>query len=366
MPLVVPQLKTITLGGAVTGLGIESTSFRHGLPHESVREMDVLLRRRRGRHRDPGRRARRPVPPRSPTPTARSATRCGWRSTCSRWRATSGWSTCASPRADLTKVITDVCDLDRGAARLRRRHRVRPAASSTSPWAGSPTTPAARVAERLHRAADLLPLHRRAGRGPPDRRGLPLALGHRLVLVLARAGRAAPGGAQALAAALPPLGRLPPHRRPRPAHGLSSAGSAARGQAAGGAGRAGRRDPGGAPRRVPRRRSTATSASPRCGSARSGCAASAPGRSTRWRRASCTSTSASGRRCPSARATRRRTTGGSSSWSPTSAATSRCTRPSTTTRPSSGSTTTGPPTARLKDRYDPRGRLPDLYAKVTG
>jgi FAD/FMN-containing dehydrogenase len=42
MPLVVPQLKTITLGGAVTGLGIESTSFRHGLPHESVLEMDIL------------------------------------------------------------------------------------------------------------------------------------------------------------------------------------------------------------------------------------------------------------------------------------------------------------------------------------
>jgi FAD/FMN-containing dehydrogenase len=42
MPLVVPQLKTITLGGAVTGLGIESSSFRNGLPHESVLEMDVL------------------------------------------------------------------------------------------------------------------------------------------------------------------------------------------------------------------------------------------------------------------------------------------------------------------------------------
>jgi FAD/FMN-containing dehydrogenase len=42
MPLVVPQLKTITLGGAVTGLGIESSSFRHGLPHESVLELDVL------------------------------------------------------------------------------------------------------------------------------------------------------------------------------------------------------------------------------------------------------------------------------------------------------------------------------------
>ena len=42
IPFVVPQLRTITLGGAVTGLGIESTSFRNGLPHESVLELDVL------------------------------------------------------------------------------------------------------------------------------------------------------------------------------------------------------------------------------------------------------------------------------------------------------------------------------------
>ena len=42
MPLVVPQLRTITLGGAVTGLGIEASSFRSGLPHESVLELDVL------------------------------------------------------------------------------------------------------------------------------------------------------------------------------------------------------------------------------------------------------------------------------------------------------------------------------------
>jgi len=42
MPFCVPQLKTITLGGAVTGLGIESASFRLGLPHESVLEMDIL------------------------------------------------------------------------------------------------------------------------------------------------------------------------------------------------------------------------------------------------------------------------------------------------------------------------------------
>jgi FAD/FMN-containing dehydrogenase len=42
MPRVVPQLKTITLGGAVTGLGIESSSYHHGLPHESVLEMEIL------------------------------------------------------------------------------------------------------------------------------------------------------------------------------------------------------------------------------------------------------------------------------------------------------------------------------------
>jgi FAD/FMN-containing dehydrogenase len=42
MPLVVPQLKTITLGGAVTGLGIESTSLRSGMPHESVTELEIL------------------------------------------------------------------------------------------------------------------------------------------------------------------------------------------------------------------------------------------------------------------------------------------------------------------------------------
>ena len=51
MPLCVPQLRTITLGGAVTGLGIESASFRNGTPHESVIEMDILTRNGRGAHR---------------------------------------------------------------------------------------------------------------------------------------------------------------------------------------------------------------------------------------------------------------------------------------------------------------------------
>ena len=42
VPLCVPQLRTITLGGAVTGLGIESASWRNGCPHESVLDFDVL------------------------------------------------------------------------------------------------------------------------------------------------------------------------------------------------------------------------------------------------------------------------------------------------------------------------------------
>ena len=43
MPAVVPQLKSITIGGAVSGVGIEASSFRYGLVHETVSEMDVLL-----------------------------------------------------------------------------------------------------------------------------------------------------------------------------------------------------------------------------------------------------------------------------------------------------------------------------------
>ena len=43
MPAVVPQLKTITAGGAAAGVGIEATSFRHGLVHHTLREIEVLL-----------------------------------------------------------------------------------------------------------------------------------------------------------------------------------------------------------------------------------------------------------------------------------------------------------------------------------
>ncbi|MGC2518337.1 MAG: FAD-binding oxidoreductase [Burkholderiales bacterium] len=43
MPCVVPQLKSITLGGAAAGVGIEASSFRYGLVHDTLAALDVLL-----------------------------------------------------------------------------------------------------------------------------------------------------------------------------------------------------------------------------------------------------------------------------------------------------------------------------------
>ncbi|MCL5801347.1 MAG: FAD-binding oxidoreductase [Gammaproteobacteria bacterium] len=43
MPAVVPQLKSITLGGAAAGVGIEASSFKYGLVHETILEMEILL-----------------------------------------------------------------------------------------------------------------------------------------------------------------------------------------------------------------------------------------------------------------------------------------------------------------------------------
>jgi len=42
MPAVVPELKTITVGGATTGIGVESSSFLEGLVHETIEEIEVL------------------------------------------------------------------------------------------------------------------------------------------------------------------------------------------------------------------------------------------------------------------------------------------------------------------------------------
>jgi FAD/FMN-containing dehydrogenase len=43
LPTVVPELKSITIGGALAGIGIESSSFRYGLVHETILEYEILL-----------------------------------------------------------------------------------------------------------------------------------------------------------------------------------------------------------------------------------------------------------------------------------------------------------------------------------
>ncbi|MCH8049355.1 FAD-binding oxidoreductase [Patescibacteria group bacterium] len=42
LPKVTPELRTITVGGAISGVAAESSSFKYGLVHETVREMEVL------------------------------------------------------------------------------------------------------------------------------------------------------------------------------------------------------------------------------------------------------------------------------------------------------------------------------------
>ena len=186
IPLVVPQLRTITLGGAVTGLGIESTSFRNGLPHESVLEMDVftgagevvtctarqrarrpvrdlpqLLRLARLRHpaahraragRVPRRAAARPVhatPPRSRTRSPRSprpASGTASASTPSTASSSSRGSTTSPSAAGRTSTgpgqrlrrPADLLALD-PAARDRPAHR-----PTTTCGAGTPTGSGAR------------------------------------------------------------------------------------------------------------------------------------------------------------------------------------------------------------------------------
>ncbi len=108
IPYVVPQLRTITLGGAVSGLGIESTSFRSGLPHESVVEMDIFTGAGEVVTTTPGRGA---CSTRSPTPTARSATPRGCGSS---WSAVPSYVNLRHVRFDdaglLSKTISQIME----------------------------------------------------------------------------------------------------------------------------------------------------------------------------------------------------------------------------------------------------------------
>ena len=103
--------------------------------------------------------------------------------------------------------------LPRPPGGFRRRHRVR--ARRALPHRRGVQRRGA-VAQRLHRAADLLRVDQAGQGGLPHHPRLPVALGHRLVLVLATLRGTETPGQEDVAASLPALGRLPQAGRPGP------------------------------------------------------------------------------------------------------------------------------------------------------
>ncbi len=168
-PLVVPQLKTITLGGAVTGLGIESTSFRNGLPHESVLEMDILTGAGEVVTASPHR-ARRPVP-RVPQLVRNARLRGAPAHRARARRAVRRAHASALPRPRRPDGGDGQHRRDRSsrrrAGRLPRRRGVQRGRELSVPRREDGGT---RPRQRLHRPADLLPLD-------PARRRAPRTIG---------------------------------------------------------------------------------------------------------------------------------------------------------------------------------------------
>jgi FAD/FMN-containing dehydrogenase len=182
MPLVVPQLKTITLGGAVTGLGIESSSFRNGLPHESVTRTRHPHRRRSGGHGQAGQRARRALRRVSQLPTARWAIRARLKIELEPVR----------PFVKLTHVRFDNAEACFEALEKACRGGEHDFVDGTvfGPDELYLTLASfvdeAPLHQRLHGHENLLSVHSGQNRGLPHRARLSVAVGHRLVLVLAR------------------------------------------------------------------------------------------------------------------------------------------------------------------------------------
>ncbi len=184
MPMVVPQLRTITLGGAVTGLGIESSSFRYGLPHESVLEIDVLTGARRDRHGQPDSDhadlfAAFPNSYGSLGYAVAAAHRAGPGAAATSRCATSGSTRRVARRRVARRDAAR--RVGRRTGRLPRRRRVRPGECYLTSGLGSPTRRLGPATTPGSRST--------TGRSGPrarlsERPRLPVALGHRLVLVL--------------------------------------------------------------------------------------------------------------------------------------------------------------------------------------
>ncbi len=302
VPLCVPQLRTITLGGAVTGLGIESASWRNGCPHESVLDLDVLTGDGRvvtasatNEHADlfhgfPNSygslgyalRLRIELEPVTPYVRLRHVP-CG----DARGLAATIAEVTSTGAYDGERVdYVDGTVFSRSESYLTLATYAETAEQPPSDYTGE----AIYYRSIQQRRSDVL----------TDAR-LPLALGHRLVLVLARLRRPEPARAAPVAEGPAALGRVLEARRARPAHVVLLPARRAASPAAARAGGAGHRGPGRRTAGVPRLLPPRGRASSRCGSAR--CASATPppvGRSTSSTRARPTSTSASGRRsrCP--------------------------------------------------------------------
>ena len=338
-PAVVPELKSITVGGATTGVGIESSSFRHGLVHETVAAFDVLVADgsvvhcsptehpelyprlpelvRQPRLCDAAQRAMIPV-----LPYVRLAHE----------RHDDPASFFASIAAECARPTCDYLDgVFFGARRLRadtRDLRRGPAAGHGS--------------ERLHVDAAVLAEPAGAHRGLPDDPRLSVALGHRLVLVQPQrrctpcAGAARHGATAAVERDLSEDHARQPAvaaQGARPAAGAPRVGDPGRRHSA--AERCG----------VPGRAARAIGITP-CGCARSSrrptstrCFVCAPTRPT--------STSASGTCCRAANP-RGTTTRSWRRWSRLTAARRACTREAPTTSRRSGRCTTATPTRRSR------------------
>ena len=219
-PLVVPQLKTITLGGAVTGLGIESASFRNGLPHESVLEMDILtgagevVTASRDQHADLFRafpnsygtlgyavRLKIELEPVKPFVSAAApAVHLAWPTWSPRWTASSRPAASTARRVDYLDGV--VFSADESYLCL-----------------GVQTATPGPVSDYTGQHIYYRSIQHADGREarPADHPRLPVALGHRLVLVLAGVRRAEPDDPAVLAAALPAQQLLLEADRLRPA-----------------------------------------------------------------------------------------------------------------------------------------------------
>ncbi|CAA9271654.1 MAG: FAD/FMN-containing dehydrogenases, partial [uncultured Corynebacteriales bacterium] len=209
-------------------------------------------RGRRGGHRHPDQRARRPLP-RLPQ-LLRDA---GLRAADGDRPGAGPAVRAAAARPLRTAVRAGRCDrgrhagrgVGRGAGRLPGRrgvHRGR-GVPHARVLGGHGT-----VHIGLHRRAHLLPVGAGPAGGPPDRPGLPVALGHRLVLVLPRVRRAEPADPAGVAQALAAQRRLleaHPAGEPLPRGGPDRPVAGPAGPRAAGPGRG---DPAGADRRVPR------------------------------------------------------------------------------------------------------------------